>query len=185
MHFVKKIAGFSILCFALVGCADDNNNNAHGDQDGVNSQPINYETQQEQEERLGNEGENKNQDKYPKSDQKELNRGDRSGQSDLYTNEMTMSISDKLKKRKHIQQAQVTMTKDKLVVAVIISEYAPSNIGDKVEEEVREMAPNKEVVVYTDDPHWDRMRNKDAQLDQLKGGVKEFLNEFFNRERED
>src|SRR5699024_3917305 len=179
MHIIKWLI-LPVLSILLFGCAQYETGE-EGSQENMNSQPINYETEQEQDERLEREEQGiDEQGGYLQSEQKELNDGDENAQSDLFTNEMSMSISKHLKERKDVRQAQVAVSEERVVVGVMLTDQAPPDMRERVEQEVQEMVPTKEIYVYTDDIYWDRMRNKDAQLDQLNGDMREFLREFFN-----
>ncbi|GGJ84025.1 hypothetical protein GCM10007063_03140 [Lentibacillus kapialis] len=168
----------------LFGCAQYETGQEDS-QENMNSQPIHYENEKEQNERFGKEKQGiDEQGGYQQSEQKELNDGDENAQSDLFTNEMSMSISKQLKERKDVRQAQVAISDEKVVVGVMLTDQAPPDMRELVEREVQRMVPTKEIYVYTDDIYWDRMRNKDAQPDQLNGDIREFLREFFNRDRE-
>ncbi|TFJ94001.1 YhcN/YlaJ family sporulation lipoprotein [Lentibacillus salicampi] len=175
---------FPVCLFLLIGCAQYES----GEQDSgqnMNSQPIHYESEKEHNERLGAEDQGIDEDGgYPQSEQKELNNGDRNGQSDKFTNEMSLNISNHLKQRNDVRQVQVAVSEERVVVGIMLSDHAPPDMRERVEQEVQEMVPNKEVYVYTDEIFWDRMRNKDARLDQINGDTREFLREFFNRDRE-
>lgn len=173
-----------VLLFVLIGCAEYKTED-EGNQENLNSQPIKYETEQEQDERLGKENNYSGQNNgYPQNEQEELNEGDENAQSDKFTNEMSQSISNHLKKRNDVRQAQVAVSDERVVVGVMLSDRAPPDMRERVEQEVQQMVSTKDVYVYTDDIYWDRMRNKDSQLDQLNGDMREFLREFFNRDRE-
>lgn len=171
--WIYRTAGLVILGITLVGCTN-NNDEATRDNPGDYTQPINYETNEEQDEHEG----------YPQSDQTGMNDGDETGQSDFYTNEETVSIAHKLSKQKEVVQAQVALTEHKVVVGVMLNDNAPPDMQETIKKQVQDMKPDKKVHVYTDDIYWDRMRNKDSKLDQFNGGMKEFLNEFFNTTRE-
>ncbi|HLS07565.1 YhcN/YlaJ family sporulation lipoprotein [Lentibacillus sp.] len=173
-----------LFTVVLFGCAQYESGE-QDDSENMNSQPINYETEEEEKERLGAEDQGiDEQGGYLQSEQKELNDGDENAKSDAFTNEMSMSISKHLQKRKDVRQVQVAVTDERVVVGIMLSEHAPPDMRERVEQEVQEMVPTKEVYVYTDDIYWDRMRNKDKQLDQLNGDIREYLREFFNRDRE-
>ncbi|ALX48193.1 YhcN/YlaJ family sporulation lipoprotein [Lentibacillus amyloliquefaciens] len=174
-----------LILFVFIGCAQYETGEEGSSREDSNSQLINYETEQEQNERLGKNTDNPGMNNdYPENNQGEINKGDENAQSDLFTNEMSQSISTQLKQRNDIRQAQVAVTDERVVVGVMLTDQAPPDMREVVEQEVKEMVPNKEVHVYTDDIYWDRMRNKDSQLDQFNGDVREFLREFFNRDRE-
>ncbi|WP_010531111.1 YhcN/YlaJ family sporulation lipoprotein [Lentibacillus jeotgali] len=184
MRIIKWIT-IPAVSFLFIGCAQYETGE-EGSEEHMNSQLINYETEKEQNERLGREDQGiDEQGGYLQSEQKELNDGDEDAQSDLFTNEMSMSISKHLKNRKDVRQAQVAVSEDRVVVGVMLTDQAPSDMRERIEQEVQDMVPTKEIYVYTDDIYWDRMRNKDARPDQLNGDMREFLREFFNRDRED
>ncbi|GAB4073314.1 hypothetical protein GCM10028778_08490 [Barrientosiimonas marina] len=172
--FAGKRLIIPILTILLAGCMQ--NDTQESEQENSNSQPIKYETEQEQ-----NDGEQK---KYPDDTYQNVNEGDQEGQSDKFTNELSMSIADSLKGRQAIRQAQVAAGDDKVVVGIMLNNNASPDIRDNVEQDVQEMVPKRDVQVYTDDSYWDRMRNKDAELDQLNGDMREYLQEFFRRDRE-
>ncbi|QKY69569.1 YhcN/YlaJ family sporulation lipoprotein [Lentibacillus sp. CBA3610] len=178
---VIKWMSIPVFVLTLIGCAEYETGD-NGTQDNMNSQPIKYETQEEQDERLGTESDE--QKTYPDNKYKDINEGDSGKNTDKFTNEMSLSISNHLKQRHDVRQAQVAVTDEKVVVGVMLTDQAPPDMRDLVEEEVQQLVPNKDVYVYTDDIYWDRMRNKDAELDQLNGDVREYLREFFNRDRE-
>ncbi|SFA69089.1 Sporulation lipoprotein YhcN/YlaJ (Spore_YhcN_YlaJ) [Lentibacillus halodurans] len=181
---INKWMIIPIFLFALVGCAEYKTGEQNTE-DNMNSQPINYETEEEENERHGAENNNTNgQEGYRGNAQEKLNEGDENAQNDLFTNEMSQSISSHLKQHNDVRQAQVAVSEERVVVGVMLSDNAPPDMRELVEQEVQEMVTSKEVYVYTDDIYWDRMRNKDARLDQLNGDMREFLREFFNRDRE-
>ncbi|SFD57780.1 Sporulation lipoprotein YhcN/YlaJ (Spore_YhcN_YlaJ) [Lentibacillus persicus] len=175
----------SLMLIVLVGCAQYDSGEEEGSNENLNSQPINYETKKERNERLGKDTDNskENSELYD-DDLAEINEGDEDAKTDIFTNEMSQSISKQLKQRKDIRQAQVVVTDERVVVGVMLTAQAPPDMREVVEQEVSEVVSDKEVYVYTDDIYWDRMRNKDAELDQFNGDVREFLREFFNRNRE-
>ncbi|MFD1362937.1 YhcN/YlaJ family sporulation lipoprotein [Lentibacillus salinarum] len=183
MRTIKGIM-IPILTILLVGCMQDDAGDDPG-QENMNSQPIKYETEQEQNERRETDNnQNDEQNTYPENDYQNVNEGDDQAQSDKFTNEVSQSISNHLKQRRDVRQAQVAVSEDKVIVGVMLTDQAPPDMRERVEQEVQEMVPTKDVHVYTDDIYWDRMRNKDAQLDQLNGDMREYLREFFDRDRE-
>lgn len=183
MWMIKTVC-IASLAVSLAACSGGTDT-ATDNEDNLNSEPIHYETEKEQNDRLNNESDNiAEKGGYPQSDRDRLNVGDEDARTDTFTNEFTMSISKHLKKRKDVKQAQVAATDDKVVVGVLVNEYAPKGMKGIIEDEVEQLAPNREVVVYTDRMYWDKMRNEDAEPDQLNGDLEEFLDEFFNRERD-
>lgn len=181
---VVKILCLPFIAVFLVGCAGGNDN-AADNEDNLNSEPIHYETEKER-----NDGHDNGPDSiaeqggYEQSERHRLNMGDRDAKTDIYTNEFTMSITEQLRQNKNVKQVQVAATDKKVIVGVQVNEYAAKGIKKTIKKEVKKMVPERKVVIYTDRIYWDKMRNEDAEPDQLNGDVEEFLDEFFNRERD-
>ncbi|WP_175631901.1 YhcN/YlaJ family sporulation lipoprotein [Virgibacillus siamensis] len=183
MRFAKIFC--LLLCGVFLVACSENRDSATDSHDQLNSDPIHYETDKEHNDRIDDHPENiAEKGGYPQSDRDRLNVGDEDAKTDLYTNEWTMSISKHLKQRKDVKQAQVAATDDKIVVGVLVNEYAQKGMKKKIKAEVEQMVPGRKVVVYTDRIYWDKMRDEDAEPDQLNGDMEEFLDEFFNRERD-
>src|SRR5699024_9616532 len=139
-----------------------------------NTQPMHYETDKEQQERhnerpetIGDRG------GYPQSDQRDTNASeDRDGRTtDPYVNEATEKIYDQISDFKEIKQAQVTATDQKVIVALMLNDYNEETVRDKIVKEVEKVDPDKEVVIYTDDIHWNRMRNARSRLKSPDGSA--------------
>ncbi|MFC4558937.1 YhcN/YlaJ family sporulation lipoprotein [Virgibacillus kekensis] len=178
---IKKAGLLLVLGMILAGCGGGNPE-AGQDNTGDNIQPINYEDNQEEQERLGIKEESLGErGGYPQTNMNEMNTGDEDAQSDIYTNEVSVSIANHLKQRREIVQAQVGILDDRIVVGVMLDENVAANMKDIVKREVESMMPNKEVVVFTEDIYWDHMSNHDASPDE-HSEMHEFLREFFGRE---
>lgn len=172
--------GLLLATLTVVGCTNEGNNEA-GNDNQTETQPIHYETKNERDERLdlrdktiGEKG------GYPQSEQKNLNSGDgkTGNNTDEFTNKQSKVISDHLKEKRNIKLAQVAITNDKIIVAVMLNEHNDHEISTDIKNEVRKFEPNKTIVVYTDDKHWDRMNNLKARLKQ--SNIPDDLQEFFN-----
>ncbi|PAV28927.1 hypothetical protein CIL05_13160 [Virgibacillus profundi] len=179
-----KIISFTLLIIFTVGCANTDED-TQTTQEKINTSPINYETEQERKERLnirdqtiGEKG------GYPQSDQDGVNAGDNSGEnSDAFTNEESMKISKQLKEKKEIVQAQVASTDDRIIVAVILSEQTDPDIKQMIESEVSKTVSDKQIIVYTDEVHWDHMKNLDARLGSEKRefDIEDYIDDFIKR----
>lgn len=165
------VIGISLLI--LFGCSNPNGTEENAEQDHhSDTQPIHYETDKEQQERQNERPETiGDQGGYPQSDQRDTNSSEVRDENatDPYVNESTDKIYDKISQFKEIKQAQVTATDEKVVVALMLNDYDDETVRDKIVKEVKEVEPNKEVVIYTDDIHWNRMRNSRSRLKSPDG----------------
>ncbi|MCG1027919.1 YhcN/YlaJ family sporulation lipoprotein [Virgibacillus halodenitrificans] len=174
-----------VLLAFTIGCS--NNNDESGEnKTNPNTQPIHYETDQEQKDRLNyDEPSIGERGGYPQSEQEQVNDADyKGGYSDAFTNKEAILLSQELQNKKDIIQAQVAVTDKRIIVGVMQREHTDHFAVNKIESTIREILPNteKEIIVYTDDIHWDRMKNLDARLkaknrgDDLENIVEDFLN---------
>lgn len=164
------IAGLSLL--VLFGCSNTNETGQNTGKDNDDTQPIHYETDKEQQERqnlrpetIGDRG------GYPQSDRRDTNasEGKHEDFSDPYVNKETGEIYDRITRFREIKQAQISTTDDKVVVALMLNDYNEENVRDKIVDEVQKVEPNKEVVIYTDDIHWNKMRNSRSRMKKPDG----------------
>ncbi|GGA69285.1 YhcN/YlaJ family sporulation lipoprotein [Ornithinibacillus halotolerans] len=178
----KMLFMVSSLVF-IAACGNDSEQGAN-EENLDNIQPINYETKEEQKTRLGqNEQSIGELGGYPQSEQERVNEGDKNfgaKNEDRYTNERTYYIAEKLSERKEVVQAQVAETDKRVIVAVMTGNKYYPDLPKSIREEVKEMIPDKEIVVYTDAAWWDRMRNLNSNPDKLEITIERNLNNFFN-----
>lgn len=184
--FLLKLRYTGLIFVALLagGCSNDNGQD-EASKNNNQPQTINYETQEEQNQRLdlrdqtiGEKG------GYPQTDQDDLNRGDNQtgNNTDIFTNEQSKKIANRLMKRQDIKAAQVAITDDKIVVGVMLNDHSNHNITTGIKKDVRKFEPDKTIVVYTDDNNWDRMSNLKAKLKQsnLPNDIKDNMKDLFN-----
>lgn len=176
--------GLLFVVLVVTGCNNVDNNEATDDEK-IQSQPLHYETKDEQNERLGLRDQTIGEKGgYPQSEQKELNRGDTTAgdNKDAFTNEQSKVIADHLSERLDIKLAQVALTNEKIIVAVMLNGHTNHEISGDIKQEVRNFEPNKTIVVYTDDIYWDRMVNLKARLNQsnFPDDIKEDMKRLFN-----
>ncbi|KGX89198.1 YhcN/YlaJ family sporulation lipoprotein [Pontibacillus litoralis] len=96
------------------------------------------------------------------------------------------NISKRLTQSRYVKMAQVVVTHDKVMVAVAEPGRTTStrvNVAEKVRQVVAQMpeAYDKEIVVYTDEVYWDRMKDLKGrinQADEMPGGVDQFRNPY-------
>ena len=176
----------SLMCLLLLTAACSDVNREANNDDSIKTQPINYETDQEQKDRLNIRDETIGEKGgYPQSDQDGVNASDfKKGYSDAFTNEESELISKQLKEKKEIVQAQVASTDERIIVAVILSEKTDPGIKQIIQEEVEKIAPEKQVMIYTDEVHWDHMKDLGARKgsENREYDVEEYIDEFFRTE---
>ncbi|MBS3679463.1 YhcN/YlaJ family sporulation lipoprotein [Ornithinibacillus massiliensis] len=181
------------LLLAFVGLilmAACGNETEEGMNDTTNNsiQPINYETPQEQKERINNQEKTIGElGGYPQSEQEYVNEGDKNlaaENEDRFTSERTLQISEYLSERKEIVQAQVAETDDRIIVAIMTGNKYYPNLADNIEEEVKQIVSDKEIVVYSESTWWDRRRNLNSNPNptQLEEEVENNINDFYGNE---
>lgn len=179
-----KIIPITFILLLTVACSSVNEDGNNGE--GIKTQPINYETDQERKDRLNTRDKTIGEKGgYPQSKQEGVNASDfHKGYSDPFTNEESELISKQLKEKKEIVQVQVAATDERIIVAVILSEKADPEIKKTIQEEVESIAPDKQITVYTDEVHWDHMKNLDARKGSEKReyDIEEYIDDFFRTE---
>ncbi|MEC5422057.1 YhcN/YlaJ family sporulation lipoprotein [Virgibacillus sp. C22-A2] len=179
-------ASIILLILFVVGCTNADDNTQTNNED-IRTQPIHYETESEQKARKGLRDKTiGEQGGYPQSDQEGVNASDYSGgYSDVFTNEESEFLANELQAHRDIIQAQVASTEDRIIVAVMLREHSNHDVAETIETEVREVIPetDKQIIIYTDDIYWDRMKNLDARLEARDVGedLEDYITDFFNR----
>ena len=160
-----------------IGCT--NMNTDEKNETGSNNEtthPINYETKEQEQNRLGVNKQNTNENDYYKGDNPErINSGkDGNHNTDIFTTDEAKKISEQLSKRKDIKQTQVATTEKSVIVGIMLNEQSKQidnqNIVNDIEKEVSKLSPNKEIVVYTDNIHWNQMKNLDSTIRNKDNG---------------
>ncbi|MFD1038604.1 YhcN/YlaJ family sporulation lipoprotein [Virgibacillus byunsanensis] len=183
--YKKSITLLALLLVFTIGCTPDTDENTQDNTENMNTQPMQYETEKERRQRLNIEDKSIGElGGYPQTQQNGLNESDDETTrfSDEYTNEDSTEISRHLKSRKDIKQAQVAITDDRVIVAVMLDEYVGDDITKTIERDVRKIVSDKEIIIYTDDIYWDHRRNDDARDGQrnIGEGIEKGLERFFN-----
>ncbi|CDQ39451.1 YhcN/YlaJ family sporulation lipoprotein [Virgibacillus salexigens] len=173
------------LLLVLTACATNLNEDVQEEQQqSGNTQPIHYETDQEKTERkyqreqtIGDKG------GYPQTHQKKANNANyKNGYSDAFTNDEAIKLSNKLQNKREIVQAQVASTEKRIIVGVILAEDERQGTANTIKQEVKKIVPDtdKEIVVYTDDVHWDSMKNLDSRIKAKSNGekIENIINNF-------
>lgn len=158
-----------VATVSLAGCSGENASDDGMDRHIIKTDQLNSEQHYKEygshDKSLGEKG------GYPQNDLSGTNaaKGNKN-YSDIFTNEEADKIYNHLINQKEIKQVQVASANDKVIVGVMLSDHTDHNIRDKIEKEVRKVVPDKKIVVYTDDVHWDRLSNLKSKLGASKGG---------------
>lgn len=165
-----------ILLIAILTACTNTREDAEDSNEEVETQPIHYESEGERKDRL-NIQDNPKKEGIPKQEKQK-------NYSDAFTNEESVMLSETLEKRKDINKAQVASTEDRIIVAVMLSDHPDRNITNKIKTDIKKIVPDKQIVIYTDDTHWERMKNLDAGLKSKGVGtdMEDRINYFFNKD---
>lgn len=123
-------------------------------------------------------------DDYIKSDEEGI--GQYGTERNIFNSREERQISQQLAKRKEIMQSRVAITPNRVVVFAQLSEY-PNDIVKEIEKDVERFVTDKQIVVFTDEAQWGRMKHLDAGLEQREVGedLEQFLERYFNIEIKD
>ncbi|MFZ3576420.1 YhcN/YlaJ family sporulation lipoprotein [Virgibacillus sp. DJP39] len=158
------------IVIVMTACSDGENSAADNNNNEPQSQPLNYENETEKNRRLGLRDQTIGEKGgYSQSDQKLINRGDvGANNKDIYTNEKSQEIVKYLMDRHGIKVAQVAITDEKIIVAVMFDDRTGTNdaIADVIEKEVRKFDASKQIVVYTDQSNWEQVKDLKARPNQ-------------------
>lgn len=104
-------------------------------------------------------------------------------ENNFFESDEDLAISQYLSKRKDVMQYYVTPFDDRVVVTVLFREdYENINErGKQIQDEIKQMAPGKQVIVYTDEYSYNQMNHIKAGKIQREAGetVEEFLERVF------
>ncbi|GAB3050321.1 YhcN/YlaJ family sporulation lipoprotein [Virgibacillus ainsalahensis] len=156
----SKMTLFLFSLLVITGCA--NTDETQNNNEDVDTQPMHYETEDEKKERMGTRDRTTGEQEGNPNDIDKANSADfEGGYSDPYTTEETEAISRKLKEHEDIIQAQVASTDERIMIGLRLKEHTDPNIPNNIQEEVKEIIPNtdKQIIVFSDEIYWDRMKN--------------------------
>ncbi|WP_085991795.1 YhcN/YlaJ family sporulation lipoprotein [Oceanobacillus senegalensis] len=181
----KTIFIIGFVLTVAVGCTNQDEN-AQTNTDTLDTQPIHYDSKKEHESRnVSPNNPTAEQGRYPKGKQDMMDIGNVDYQ-DPFVNEETQRITKELTKNRDIIQAQVASIDDRIIVAVMLRKHFnhdASNDSEAIKKEVEKMVPDKQIIVYTDDIQWDRMKNFNARYNAGKNGenIEEFFDNLINQ----
>jgi|SRR5690625_2739515 len=185
---MNMIVTLVILTVFVGGCTNMNSDGKRETtQENPNTHPINYEPKKEQQDRLEDRV---NPPSKQKHQQNQERYADQIGNEDMdiFTTKESAEIADHLTKRNDVIQAQVATTDDRVIVGVMLNKHDKQQ-ADKdqkkiaeIEKAVQKLEPDKEIIVYTDDAHWNQLKDLNSSLKQSNAGenVEKYIEKFLN-----
>lgn len=153
---MKKIilSAAAVLLLTAAGCSNQN--------DAGKNEVDDAEIKGEQTRQLRvNEKTDTTREKRPQDIQKEI-RSEEVAEDNpaLYTNERTKKIERRLMDEHDIKAAQVGMTKEKVMIGLMLQKKIRPDLEEKVQRIVNDMEPGKEVIIYTDEIEWNKRKDE-------------------------
>lgn len=157
--FMRARFGFLLLFFVVVGCTDRIEQPEADPGESSSSQPFRYETVGEQKERQ------KNRDQHVKNQSQRKDNGTEYKNISNLSSDEENEIIDKIMKRKRIKEAQVASSSHYVIISLLVREgYTDQTIRLNVEDDVRAMFSDRQIVIFTDDYHWNQMIHLKSRL---------------------
>ncbi|MGM8212983.1 YhcN/YlaJ family sporulation lipoprotein [Virgibacillus sp. W0430] len=161
----------------FVGCSNGQKDTSQ-EKEGTNPNPIRYETKEEYNARHGiNDYADKD---YYQSDEAGI--APDGNERNIFNTEESLLIAQTLQRKTDIKQAQAALVDSKIIVFVTLNDYTNDNISNNIRQIVQEIVPEKEVIIFTDEIHWNRMRHLQAGLKQreIAENLEHYFEENFN-----
>lgn len=158
------------VCALLIGCSNTGINDNAEDK----NTPPTSDTRHQDENHV--QKQNQNDENEPDTN------NSHDPNKNFYTNDTTEKIKNILKDRSDIREAQVASTDTRVMIALQLSHHADrDDILDSVENDVKDIASDKEMVIYTDDAYWNRMKDRSSKFRNLTDDdvIDEYIDEHF------
>lgn len=178
MRRVNLYLSMTLMCFLFAGCLGNEgaHNGKPGSVDETNdNNPIAYNTKQEEAERRGITNTNSEEPRDPKHylEGFQTDLGEQNTQnttySDYFYSEDSKKVSEAVNELDEVNISQVMVTEEHVVVSVMLNRYEYSanmeEITEKIVNRAEQVIPNKEVIVYTDDIYWKKMRDLNSGIE--------------------
>lgn len=176
-----KMLSVFLIMFIAIGCT--NNNDAQMDNNN-NKEPMQISNRDDNQSDPYDVEKSPNK-KYYQSDERGI--GEDAENQDIFSSEESLMVQQHLQKRKDVRQAQVATFEDRVIAFVMLNPQQNDQTDSEIKDETQRLIPEKEIVIYTDEYHWNRMKDLKAGLTQKKAGerVEDFFEELFNVEIKD
>jgi len=167
---------FIIICLGiiLIGCQGKETIQQEDDTRNL----LYYETGDEKQVRLGNDKDPMK--KYLQSDEKGIGEG--GTEQNIFKTDEALIVAQRLSEREEVRQAQVASSPTQIVAFVLLRDYQNPNIANALEEEVRKVSPHKDIYIYTDQLHYNRVEDLKSSMKarQIGNDLQRFFEEQFN-----
>lgn len=123
--------------------------------------------------------------KYIQSDEKGIAKD--GTKHNIFETDEARAIAQELSARKDVKQTQVATNDEQVAVFVLLHDYQDPDIAKSLEKDIHKISPNKEIFVYTDKVHWNRLKDLDSTIKarQIGDNLEQFLEKYFNLDIKD
>lgn len=180
---MKKLISITIIILVLLlsGCKSPEAENKKNDKEDYRQTELNNETKPMNNKNVPRAADKSPNKDYYQSDEKGI--ATDGTEENIFATDDTREIAQLLAIRTDIRQSQVAELKDRIVITLMTNPNEMDNQTiSSIKDDIQEVVPEKEVFIYTDEYHWNRMKDLDASLQQRKMGeaVEEFMEKHFN-----
>jgi len=168
----KNMVLFALLLTMLMACSQPENTLQPNEE--RETQPIHYETEEEQKERKGVRDQTiGEQGGYIQSEQPHLKYVDRDQDyTDPYKNEEALLLTEELNKLDYLATVEVSSAEDRIVIGVMLQandSHKPISdeaFAEQIEAEVKKILPDtdKDIIVFSQESEWGELKNLDGRI---------------------
>lgn len=171
---MKRLLVITLLLVVPIACKSQQAT----EEENTSPKLIHYESEQERNLRLGNKDNNIR--KYIESD--EIGIGEHGTERDIFKTEEALEVAQALAKRKEVRHAQVATSTTQIVAFVLLKDFQNPNIAKSLEEEIARINPQKDIYIYTDQLHYNRVEDLKSSMKarQIGNDLQRFFEEQFN-----
>lgn len=163
---------FGIVSILLTGCT---NNEQLGSERDVDPKPIRISTKDNRQVVI-----DKNPSKdYIQSDEEGI--GQYGSERNIFESVESRQISQQLARRDEVIQSRVAVTPNRVIVFASLNDY-PNDIEKQIEDDVKKYVQDKQIIVFTDEAQWERMRHLESSLkaEEIGEDMEQYLERYFN-----
>ena len=167
------------MILLLIGCNNTNDSKGDNNTIGTNDRPSDTE------ENSVLDPSNKPIIEYIESDEKGI--GERGTERNFFESDEALAIAQALSSRTDVRHAHVATSDTQVVAFVLLKDYQNHHIAEDLEEEVRKISPDKDIYIYTDKVHYNRVEDLKSSMRarQIGNNIERFIERYFNVEIED
>lgn len=172
--FILRGIIFLILLLLVTGC----NEEAREIKKESTTQFVRYETEEKRnprEEDLDN-----SLKKYTQSEERGISKD--GTKHEIFKTEESMEITQLLSRREDVRHAHVATSRTQVVAFVLLRDFQNPHIAKDLEEEIRTITPEKDIFIYTDKKHYNRIEDLKSSMGarQIGDNLQQFFEENLN-----